>query len=136
MLKKNGVLARFRRFALSDAGSVSVEFVIWLPVFFVVFMLIVDAAMLFGGQAFITRVIQDANRSISIGYIRDMNVAEQRVLDAIAQLAPNATAESSITGDVITTTVTLPFSDLASAGPLSLLTTGTMRISAQHKNEV
>lgn len=56
----------FGRFTRDEDGAVTVEFVLWLPVFFLILMLIVDATMVFSAEARLWTVARDAARQISI----------------------------------------------------------------------
>jgi Flp pilus assembly protein TadG len=138
MFSEINAFSRPPRFARAESGAVSVEFVLWLPIFFVVLMLIVDAAFLFGGQAYMMRIAQDTNRSISVGVITTMEGARTRVLSELAPLTPSAgvDTQSSVTGDVITTTISVPMRNLVIGGPLSLLTDDIkISVRATHKDE-
>ena len=58
---------RSPRFLRREDGSAMVEAVLWLPIFLVIFGLMVDSALVFHGQSKVLRVVQDANRNMSIG---------------------------------------------------------------------
>lgn len=60
-------LTRFaRRFARDEGGSVTVEAVIWLPIFFFILMLVTDASLAFFSKAQAYRIIESGNRAFSI----------------------------------------------------------------------
>ena len=107
----------FRRgFFRQEQGTATVEFVIWLPVVMLVFAIIVDVSMIFGGEAQALRVVQDANRGLSVGYFQTIEAAEDFVLAQLEGLSSNATIDITVTNGVINSQLTMPASDLMSTG--------------------
>ncbi len=92
--------------------------------------------MIFYGQAQVLRVVQDANRSLSIGRITTVEEAESFVTSALADLGPAIQVTSVVEGGVVTTDVTVPASDLQILGTFDLFDGLVLRISAQHLLEV
>lgn len=90
----------------------------WLPVFIAFFVLIADASFLFYGQNKTYRIVQDANRLLSTGYITaDTDAeAEQKVQDyvlaKVSGYAPHASVVSHIELGQINTAVQIPGADL------------------------
>ena len=62
-----GILRFARRFIRHDNGGVTIEAVLWMPVFVALLCLVADASLIFGRQAEVLRVVQDANRAMSVG---------------------------------------------------------------------
>ena len=60
------VLRRLRRFARRGEGSVTVEFVVWIPVLVLILAFTADACQLYLVQADIWNVARDAARRMSI----------------------------------------------------------------------
>lgn len=109
--------ARIAAFSRRDDGGATVETVLWLPLLFAVFGLMLDVAMVFNGQAKVLRVIQDYNREFSIGGYGDpnepvsvelarMQADMKKELNAL-ELWPSTIAPSVSSG-VIRTTVVIP----------------------------
>ena len=71
--------AQALRFLRAEQGASTIEFVIWVPVFALLLGLVADAALIYGGQARILRVVQDGNRAMSIGRVTDTNTLESQL---------------------------------------------------------
>lgn len=56
---------RFAGFAGDDRGSVTVEFVLWIPVFVIIMFLVIDVSMLFLTQANMWAVARDTTRRVA-----------------------------------------------------------------------
>jgi len=102
----------FRRFARCEQGSATVEAVIWFPVFALILCLVADAALIFSKQALVMRVVQDANRAMSVGRLMTAAEAQDYIRLRIATISPNATVVTTVQAGVIISTVTMPSSDL------------------------
>jgi Flp pilus assembly protein TadG len=126
------MLPEIRKFRQSEAGTATVEAVIWLPIFFVVLFLMVDAAMIFNGQSQALRVVQDANRKMSIGGFSTPSEVEAYVVERLSPLSLEVSAISTVTVGVVTTTVTLPAADLQLSGFFGAFTNLTLSVSADH----
>jgi Flp pilus assembly protein TadG len=115
-----------------DDGGATIEAVLWIPVIFLVFGLAVDFAMVFHGQSQALRVLQDANRNVSIGRLNSTSEAETFVENRLVGLSTHANASSAIASGVVTTTVTMPIADLQMLGLFRGLDSGTVTVSAEH----
>lgn len=128
--------ARTRRILSSrlsdEGGGATIETVLWLPLVVFVFAIAVDYSMVFHGQSQALRVIQDANRNVSIGRLKTTSAAESYVRDRLATISASTTAVSAISSGVITTTVTMPLRDLQITGLVPVLGSGGIRVSADH----
>lgn len=99
--------------------------------FFALFGLMTDVSMIFSGETRVVRVIQDANRNLSVGRLTSAADTEEYVLAALSQLSPNAQASTTITSGVATTTVTMPASDFEILGMFSALNNLTLSVTSQ-----
>jgi hypothetical protein len=88
-----------------------------------------DAAMVFNGHSRVTRILQDANRNLSVGRFVDED--ETYILTALNALAPNATASTTVTAGVATSVVQVPATDLEILGMFSALNSLTLTITSQ-----
>ncbi len=102
-----------------------------------IFALIADTALIFGGEARVLRVIQDANRAMSIGRITEAEVAQDLVFSRIQNLAPNAVVTTTYddTLGLINTVVAIPATDFTSVGLVDPFLNLTVTVSAQHLAE-
>lgn len=126
------VIATFRR---KEHGAATVEFVLWLPVIAFLFGLVADTALIFGGQAQVLRVVQDANRAMSIGLVRTVDDTQSMILAGIVRIAPNATVETTVNAGVIRSTVFIPVTDLTATGLVDAFTEFNVAVFAQHLAE-
>ena len=115
---------RANRFLARDDGSVTVESVMWLPVFFYILSLAVDATMIFHGYSRVIRVVEDVNRGISIGRIGSLTEGESKIAANLSNYENIATDIQIIDG-VVVTRVGVPVSSMVFLGAISpLLGTG------------
>ena len=124
-----------RKFLRSTEGSASFEVVIWTPVFMFIFFLIADTAIIFSDQAQVLRIVQDANRAMSIGQLTTVSETQTRIADAIANISPNAVVTTTVSAGVIRTDVVMPVSDLEATGMVDAFDNLTVTVSAQHLSE-
>ena len=113
-----GRLSGVADFIRNEKGAISVESVLWLPLYFAFAAAIVDVSMIMNGQARALRVVQDTNRLAASSFVKGESEVEKEVLDRLAHISPNATVDATINadGDEITTTATLPATDLEVLG--------------------
>lgn len=122
----------FAGFRKREEGSATLEAVLWLPVFIAFLILAADAAFIFFGQNRAYRVIQDANRSLSVGRL----LTEQDVVDylnvEIGRIAPNATVSALIDSGTITSVATIPASDLTATRFFTAFLDLDLKVGARH----
>lgn len=126
---------RISGFMQAEDGAVTIELVLWLPIFALLLGLIADTSLMFGGQAEALRIVQDANRSLSVGRIMSIEDAEAYVLEGVAPISPNATIDITIQHGVISSTLMMPASDITATGMFSGFDSLNLRITAQHMSE-
>src|ERR1700680_651165 len=78
--------ARLARFGREQRGSITVEFVIWIPVFLVIMGFIADATMLYLTQADMWNVARDTARRMTTG---QLSATAAQTFAATALLYPN-----------------------------------------------
>ncbi len=125
-----------RAFIRREAGSGTIETVLWVPVFVLIIGLIADTSLIFGRQAEALRVVQDANRALSLGRLSDVAAAEAYVLNAIAEISPNATVVTEVVNGIIITRLQMPASDLSATGVFATFSTVTVNITSEFMSEV
>ena len=91
--------------------------------------------MIFGGRAEALRVVQDANRALSVGHLMTTAAAEDYVLRHIASLSANGTVDTNVINGVISTRLTIPAADLTATGMFDGFATLNILIVAQHLSE-
>jgi len=113
-------------------GSATIEAVLWTPAFFALVMLVADVSMIFNGQARMLRIVQDANRSLSVGRVLTAAEVEATVKEKVANIDANAVVKTTVVDGLITTTLTIPADKLDLLGWFSVLRQASVKVSAQH----
>ena len=107
-----------RKFLDARDGSVTVEFVLWVPFMVLSILIPVDGTMLLFRQAEMTDLARDASRQVALGY-RTPEEAEDRLAVALDD-GRDYTIDVRQENGFVTTTITVPFSDvLLFGGPFS-----------------
>lgn len=114
------VLKRLRSFGRSERGVITVEFVIWMPVFLVILAFIADACALYLIQADMWNVARDTARRMTTG---QLGTAQEAHDYAAAQLMyPNKpytiTATPGVPDDVVQ--ITIPITNASIFGVLAI----------------
>lgn len=113
------------QFLKSEDGSLSVEFTLWVPVIFMVLMLVVDTSAAFFAQANMWHLAGDVSRALAMGRT---SVAE--VQQMVNSRTPYS-MEIQTFGDFFVLQLSRPFSDIGTGKALSLI--GDMRVQVyQH----
>lgn len=126
---------KVRSFRRDDTGSATIEMVMWLPIIMFIFCLIADASLMFGKQAQVLRIVQDANRALSVGRLQSDMDAEAYIAQQIAWMTQNAIITTEVTAGVISSTVEIPAGDMTATGFISAFRSLTVSVSAQHLSE-
>lgn len=111
---------RARRWWAGDAGTVTIEFVIWLPVFLVLLAITADACKLYITQSSMLNVARDTSRRMSVGKL--CTVAAANTYAAQQMLYSKLTYTYTITmgTDYNTVTISTPIKDAGVFGLLRL----------------
>ena len=123
---------RARKFPDNDEGTATIEAILWLPLFMVVFTMVADVALIFAGQAQMRRVVQDANRAYSLDRFDSTTDLENAIIASLSNMSANATASAVESGGIITTVASIPANDLDAVGFMAALVNATVTISSQH----
>ncbi len=119
-------------FAREEKGSATVETVIWIPIFVWFLALIVNVSMVVFEKNQAYRVVQNANRILSTGYMQTTAEVEDFIRDKLAQIAPNASVQTTIENGVVTSNVSYQVSDMLMPAILMELADIGITISSQH----
>jgi Flp pilus assembly protein TadG len=124
-----------KSFFRNQNGSATVEAVIWMPVFVFFLGLVVDTSLIFARQAQALRIIQDANRSLSIGRIMTVEDTESMIFARLTPYSPHVQITTSVDMGLITSTAVMPASDLTSLGLIPAFAGLNVSVTAQHMSE-
>lgn len=123
--------ASARRFERGESGAVTVEAALWIPFFLLFTFGIGQLGLIFYGQARMLEVAQDANRSLSVGEFTSEEEAENWIEASLARLSPDARAEATVDGRIITTSVRAPAGQLGGVIIFAPLTGFEVEVVAQ-----
>lgn len=113
MIQLTTLPAPIQSFASDEAGSSTVEAVMWLPLFFFITVFVLDASMMFNTQSRALRIVQDTNRALAVGQIASPEEAEQILQTRMASISPSATVNAEIVGNIAETSVAMPIGDIS-----------------------
>ncbi len=99
-----------RRFRCDESGAAAVDLALWMPVFWLLFGVIVDATMLFKYQTQFVDVAREASRQVSID-----RMTQQEAYDYLVSRFPNIDniqADVFVDATTVTATVHAPMKSL------------------------
>lgn len=119
-------------FLRREGGALTLEGVLWVPVYLVFFALIADTSLIFNGQSQMQRVLQDVNRLASSGYIANTTDAKDRIKASLTHLSPNVVVSTTLSNGIIVSTATIPATDLMAIGLVTAFKNLKITVTAQH----
>ena len=122
---------RLIAFGRDENGSMTIEAMLWIPFFFTMLLLIVQATMVFTAKTTALRVMQDANRAFAVGRIASTADTQAYVSAHLAKLSPHATVTTTLVDNRITTTVAMPAAELSGVDVFPGLRGARISVSAQ-----
>lgn len=131
-LKTASMIGRFTR---CQSGALTVEAVLWVPVYLFLFVFIADVSLIFHGQAKATRIAYDGNRMASVGSLETETATSDAIRGRIHNFSPRATVNTTFGFDNITTTVVMPAGDLAAIGLISRIVDLDVTVSSVHMRD-
>ncbi len=111
----------FRRYR-DDSGSVTVEFVLWVPIFLVILGIMVDVSMMFLTQSNLWQVARDTARQISIRQLTTVTAAKNYAETAgtFSGNRPTATIAINNATQTVTVQLAVPIRDVGVFGVLNI----------------
>ncbi|MBD3662512.1 TadE/TadG family type IV pilus assembly protein [Sulfitobacter aestuariivivens] len=132
-MKKSLTKKRLGAFVKDENGSVTIESVIWFPIFAILLAFIMNISMVFFNESQMLRVVQDGNRAFSLGRLDSAAEVEQYILTELSYLDVNLNVTSAVAGGLIETDLTVAASELM---PLNFMTGAfsgiQVGVNAQH----
>lgn len=126
----------FSRFMKQEDGTISVEGVLWLPFYMVLFALIVDVSNMMHSRSVSMRILQDANRHAVTGYL----VAQDEVRSQIAAQMQTVTDTPDVqvvwNNDDIVSVVSYPAKDAQIIGLISMFSDLELTVHSYHRFEI
>jgi Flp pilus assembly protein TadG len=124
------------RFLRENDGTITVEAVLWVPIYLIFFAFIVDVSNIFHGQAKAIRMAYDGNREASLGTFADADATQAAILARVQSFSPNAKVTTVFDSESISTVVVLPSNDLAIIGTISTIMNLDVTVSSVHMRDV
>lgn len=134
-IRKLGNHVKRGRFFRDDNGAVTVESVLWVPVFLLFFALIADVSLIFHGQAKALRIAYDGNRQASLGEFATAAETQAAILARIQEFAPNATVSTTFGTEDIETRVVLPTNDMVAIGTVTRILNIDLKFQSVHMRD-
>lgn len=125
-----------KRFARADDGSATVEAVLILPLFLAIMALLFDASSMFHGEAKALRVLQDANRNMSIGRLETDGEVEAYIAARLTALnITTLSVDTTSNNDVVLTSIIIPARQFQLFGYFEALLNANIEITGAHIRE-
>ena len=135
-MRQPGIGDVIRAFARKERGSATIEAVLWTPIFLLLFGLLTDTSLIFGRQAEILRVVQDANRSLAVGHFLTVAEAKAYISTKVATFSRHSTVLVAINQGIISSSVSMPATDLTVTGLFQAFSNLTISVAASQMLEV
>ena len=116
----------FRRFGRQENGTVTVESVIWFPIYLLILGLIFDATMLMMGKTEMWSIANDTSRLVALGRMTESE-AEDYVNNTLSGNR-GLVADVTTSGDIVSTVITRPF---GTVGSLGIINSSTAELTTQ-----
>ena len=126
-------LSRLRR--ETDGTASTVEAALWLPLFVLFLTLIIDVSSIYNRQSQMLRIVQDANRAFAIGLLGNEQQTQDYIQGAIATYSNNTTIVTQKSAGIITTTLTIPATDLMPVNKFAVFNDKNITLRAQQLAE-
>lgn len=125
-------LRPMRRFLDREDGSATIETVIWIPIFVWFLAFAVNTSMIFFEKNQAYRVVQDANRILSIGSFQTAQQVQDFIRSSISHITPEASVTTTISDGVVTSDVSYQVADLFLPGLIEEQLDFRIHIRAAH----
>ena len=128
------LISRLRDFKDKEHGSASVEFVLWMPLFVAITMLVIDTSVLCTSQSNYWSVSRDTARLVS-RYAMTEADAEAYATAQASILWSAPTADVTINGSTVTVNLTAPATELSIFNALGFASAFDISASVTHAME-
>lgn len=130
-----GLLKKLKAWARDEDGNQTVEAALWIPVFTLFVVLVIDVSTIYNRQSEIRRIVQDGNRALATGRLEDAAAAQAFIAAEVARIGAGAVVLTRLTDGVIQTDVSIPASALMPLGTLPAFADSTVVVSSRHLSE-
>ncbi|MCY1127263.1 pilus assembly protein [Frigidibacter sp. RF13] len=119
-----------REFERDEEGAVTIEALLWMPMFFYVLALSVDVSMIFHAYSRVIRVVEDVNRGLSIGRITTVSEGESKIASSLGDYT-GVKSKITIVDNVIVSDVSVPVSSLVVLGAIKPMLGKSIEVKTQ-----
>ncbi|MDD9921745.1 MAG: pilus assembly protein [Boseongicola sp.] len=126
----------FKTFCKQEQGTISVEAVLWLPLYLVFFAMIVDVSNMMHSRSVAMRIIEDANRHAVTGYLTNQEEVFSQIAVNMQSVSDSPSVDVTWTDDDIATVVSYPASDAQIIGLISMFTNIDLTVTSYNRFEI
>ncbi|MBL4808092.1 MAG: pilus assembly protein [Rhodobacteraceae bacterium] len=122
---KRDLWNRRRKMSSDERGSVTIEFVLWVPVFVFILALTIDSSMIFVTQSNMWSVTRDTTRHMSTGLYTDgeAEVYASRLVEKWGQTPSISTTSDS---QFVSVSMSIPISEVVPFNVIGAFTNGSI----------
>lgn len=121
-----------RRLGRSEAGSYSVEAVLWVPIYVLMLGAIIDLSLLFYNRAGLTELAHQVNRGVAVGHFADATDAQAFLATRLGSYGDGAQGTVTIRDQEVETRLSVPAADISAMGAIPLFTDLVVNLSYTH----
>ena len=134
-MRWRGALPCRRKLWRDTRGSLTIEAVLWIPVFVFLILLVVDVSNIYLKQSEAMRIVQDGNRALSVNALLTPEGAKKAIAKKLSAAVSGATVETDIVDGYIVTNIELPLSAMTISSSLPFAGGKTLALSSRHMVE-
>jgi hypothetical protein len=124
------------RFLKRESGSISVEAVLWMPIYFVFFALIIDVSNMMHSRSMAMRILQDANRHAVTGYLTEQAEVSEQIISQMQTISNSPNIDVAWTDADIITAVSYPARDAQIFGILAVFADFDLSVHSYNRFEI
>jgi Flp pilus assembly protein TadG len=128
-----GVVGSVKSFLHGSSAGVTVEFVLWVPVFMTGLAIVVDSTLMFVEQAHMIRVASETSRLLAVGGITAADAEAYAQLRAFDDHVYSVLVTTD--GTDVTTLISVPFADVGVTGVMNLAPGSTISVQVTQRLE-
>lgn len=124
------------RFFKQEDGTISVEGVLWVPFYMVLFALIVDVSNMMHSRSVSMRILQDANRHAVTGYLVEQAEVASQITAQMQTVSDAPDVQVVWNDDDIVSVVSYPAKDAQIIGIISMFSDLELTVHSYHRFEI
>lgn len=125
----NSIKSAISRFAKDESAAVTVEFVLWVPVFVLILAITVDASVLFMTQANLWSIARDTTRRMATGALGADGDAEAYARSRMGSgWEASTTVTATVNANYAVITFVVPIADVSPFNIVNAFTSGEITV--------